>query len=527
MRRSRTLLLKVEKGGGLHLTVSKCFTPCFTAEVVTGAGAGAGDDASGGASTSADNNPVLLTRDDVERGDVIQLRITLNPPEELTQVEQNFKGKVDHRSLHQTEATREPRRVAPSPLLPTPFFVGRCDKHLTDVLTLDCCRPSMAARLADSIVILANETIVEVPVYALGKVRGSKGFDIVDDLSKFKHWPKPQVLESLLLNFVNQYHLPALQLAGHSRTTTASLPGSRQAALRSLSHSRGTVGGGTAGGMLGMTGGGSSFGGTLASLGATGGASAMASASASGLGLGLAATWQQQQQQKSLSNGTQHLAPVDPLTKSEIAFEIEGVFYNTLGAEIGRLGDSVNIFHLNEVEDDDLPPGGEDPREELDLEESQVIADQQLIASQLVSYLDLMQREGGAVNLDDIEQLSMQMHQLMPLGAHSQLSSATTSYQGTRINTPAAAAVAAEAEAPSAMASMPNPLPPVRHKPGSAAERDRASSAAALVRPAPLPARPVSREREPEREDVPPAMATPSKISYQQMQANWDAIEGI
>jgi len=279
---------------------------------------------------------------------------------------------------------------------------------------------------------------------------------------------------------------------------------------------------------------------------ATGGFAGTGGAMASGLG-NFGATWQQPHYQ-SLGNGMALPPPlpaVDPLTKSEIAFEIEGVFYNTLGAEIGRLGDRVNIFHLNEVEDDDLQSGAglqqeaeeeEEEGRELDLEESQVIADQQLIASQLVSYLDLMQREGGDVNLEDIEQLSMQMQQMMPhLGSHSQLSSATTSYQGTRINTPAvasaaaAAPVVAMAAAPvgtgggEGMASMPNLLPPVRSTPGSAA--DRASSAAAaeaLVRPTPLPA-----SRESQGAQPPPAMATPSKLSYQQMQANWDAIEGI
>ena len=82
----------------MNIVVSKCFTPCFKAEVVAGL---EGTEAERGSSNGRDYEgeqeeepeQILLARDDLERGAVIQLRITMSPPDELVEVEENYKGK--------------------------------------------------------------------------------------------------------------------------------------------------------------------------------------------------------------------------------------------------------------------------------------------------------------------------------------------------------------------------------------------------------------------------------------------------
>ena len=81
-------MLKVERGDvPIKLTISQCFTPCFHAEIVTGS-------REANTNTPPEDTQVLLSREDVQRGEVIQLKIALNPPEELVEVEENFKGKT-------------------------------------------------------------------------------------------------------------------------------------------------------------------------------------------------------------------------------------------------------------------------------------------------------------------------------------------------------------------------------------------------------------------------------------------------
>ena len=83
-------MLKVERPGPVSVTASQCLTPCFKAEVVGQEQYDVDDE---GAEGSVDHqNELLIAKDGLQRGTVIQIRITLNPPDELLQVEENFKG---------------------------------------------------------------------------------------------------------------------------------------------------------------------------------------------------------------------------------------------------------------------------------------------------------------------------------------------------------------------------------------------------------------------------------------------------
>ncbi|WZN67023.1 hypothetical protein HKI87_17g85950 [Chloropicon roscoffensis] len=392
--RSRTLLLKVERPGPVGgVLVSQCFTPCFRAEVV-------GQRRDDGAPPVEEDDKVLLQREEVRRGTVLQLRITLDPPDEIMEVEHNFK---------------------------------------------------------DCIAIVAGGLVTEVPIYAIGKVKSKNGFEVMENLHKIRSWPKREVLGNLVASFLQEHRAlpPTPSTSGHQlHFTTSSLPNSRGTALSSRSAGEGlepdafgraslssTVDCGTAGGL------------SMRSLGLT-------------------------HQPGSVQQTRRDLPK---LTSSDIAFEIDGVFYNTLGAEVGRLAETTRIFHLEEVEE--LGENGADHDEggeELDLEESQVIADQQLIASQLVNYLNDGNFDGA-------------FEQNLTLPSHSQNSSAST----TRLNTPRFAAVA--------------PLSPQDRNVEQAGRASNSSSAAG------------ARPPKPSYEESPRS----SRISQREMQANWDSIPGI
>ena len=207
------------------------------------------------------------------------------------------------------------------------------------------------------------------------------------------------------------------------------------------------------------------------------------------------------------SRGTQrpgHLVPLSlpmkDLTRNEIAFEIDGVFYNTMGAEVGRLAETTSIFHLNEIEtfDGEAYLEAEDQDQELDLEESQVIADQQLIASQLVLALEYGEVDGG--------HLEEALADLVP--PPSLATSAFTSYAGSRINTPQVA---------SGSLGLGLGAKSDRHQdfPPPSGRRESVSGAST---------RKEVREMQHVYDDASPRQ---SRLSHREMQANWDAIEGL
>ena len=395
--------------------MSQCFTPCFRAEVV-------GQRRNDGAPPVEEDDKVLLQREEVRRGTVLQLRITLDPPDEIMEVEHNFKGE---------NLELQNRLVSPA-----------SDR-----------KPA----LVDCIAIVAGGLVTEVPIYAIGKVKSKNGFEVLENLHKIRSWPKREVLGNLVATFLQEHRAlpPTPSTSGHQlHFTTSSLPNSRGTALSSRSAGEGlepdafgraslssTVDCGTAGGL------------SMRSLGLTHHPGSV------------------QQTRRDLPK----------LTSSDIAFEIDGVFYNTLGAEVGRLAETTRIFHLEEVEE--LGENGADHDEggeELDLEESQVIADQQLIASQLVNYLNDGNFDGA-------------FEQNLTLPSHSQNSSAST----TRLNTPRFAAVA--------------PLSPQDRNVEQAGRESNSSSAAG------------ARPPKPSYEESPRS----SRISQREMQANWDSIPGI
>ena len=334
----------------------------------------------------------------------------------------------------------------------------------------------------DCLVILANENLVmEVPIYALGKVKDRAGFDIVDNLSKIRHWPKIQVLQNLIHSFVDQHHVIP------STASTSSLPASRQTAMGG-SHSH-------------------TF---QASLGGFHSVDPAAFGNSLGMGsMSALGTFQELDPARA--------KPIPDLTRNDIAFEIDGVFYNTLGAEIGRLGEHLNIFHLNEVEIEGEYNYGDgehqiaEEEQELDMEESQVIADQQLIASQLVSYLNEI-GDGLGEGLADLSLAGM------PSASHA--SSASTSYANSRINTP----------------QVPAPIMPQysqlsskdRMTTSASSSQSQSQRQGAVLRqpqmkvvPPPPPA--LVREMQKPYEESPRS----SRLSRREMEANWDAIEGI
>ncbi|QDZ25400.1 hypothetical protein HOP50_17g79400 [Chloropicon primus] len=403
--RSRTLLLKVERPGPVSVTASQCLTPCFKAEVV---GQEQYDTDDEGAEGSVDHQKELLVaKDGLQRGTVIQIRITLSPPAELLQVEENFK---------------------------------------------------------DCIVIVANGSVVEVPVYALGKIRNKNGFEVIDNLDKVKHWPKKEILQNLVTSFLGSQRI----LPPTPSTAYLSHPASRQTAASSRS-----AGTGLEPDAFGRT-----------SLNSTCGPSSLSMQSLTLNGETSAAMMNHGQ-------GTR----LARLTSSNIAFEIDGIFYNTLGAEVGRLAETTSIIHLNDVEvgEDAAEAEALDENEryvdqELDLEESQVIADQQIIASQLVSYLQEMDQ-----NIEDFDEQALHMP------SNSQASSAYTSYAGTRINTP-------------------RMVPPLPHQKQNSVQYYRSNSSSAAS------------ARQQQVKDLQRQVdGSPknSRISQREMQANWDSIPGI
>ena len=114
--------MKVERGSvPIKLTISQCFTPCFHAEIVTGSKEGADAAPVEDAEAASGGPQVLLSRDDVQRGEVIQLKISLNPPEELLEVEQNFKGKERKKFTRQYTLLRA-NKPPTHTLLPHPYL---------------------------------------------------------------------------------------------------------------------------------------------------------------------------------------------------------------------------------------------------------------------------------------------------------------------------------------------------------------------------------------------------------------------
>lgn len=348
-------------------------------------------------------------------------------------------------------------------------------------------------------VILANENIIEVPIYAIGRqVRNKSGLDVVENLDSLKnYWPKTETLRELVSNFVDCHHHAAVPRSATTTCATASsLPVSRQEAMTSAqmsNHSTGNVS-------------------NLNAFGSSSSLNNLSQMNLNGTGmignssLGMDSISREMDKYPPEVVRKQRQQHHPDLTRNEIAFEIEGVFYNTLGAEIGRLPENTSIFHLNETYTEAelevierVERLGGQGEEELDLEESQVIADQQLIASQFVSYLHEMEDiDGGMNNLDDLG-----LNQSNP----SRASTAATSYAGTRTNTPRGDKVGAISVLKNAPANVNSSRLRIHRKSGR-------NGIPILQRPPPNPYEESASPRN-------------SRLSHREMQANWDAIEGI
>ena len=442
--------------------MSQCFTPSFKAELVGSEGNARVEDDEGderpGIEALAGEKEILLARDDMEKGTVIQIRIVLGPPNELLEVEENFKGE---RKASRRRDSLSPSRVHVADTHPLPSSSERS-------------RTFLSVLSSDAIVILANESVIEVPIYALGKMRNRAGFDIIDNLDEVKVWPKPAVLGNLIGAFLGEYQRVIAPDTPYD-SINQSLPGSRQTSKSNHTFVSSTLN-------STLNGGGSNLNTSLRSL-------------------NLNST------KPTSSRGTQrsgHLVPlslpVKGLTRNEIAFEIDGVFYNTMGAEIGRLAETTSIFHLNEIEtfDGEAYQEAEDQDQELDLEESQGIADQQLIASQLMLALEYGEVEGG--------HLEEALADLVP--PPSLATSASTSYAGSRINTPQMVPGSLGLGPGAKSDRHQDLLPP-------SGRRESVSGASA---------RKEVREMQHVYDDASPRQ---SRLSHREMQAIWDAIEGL
>ena len=126
--------------------MSQCFTPSFKAELVGSEGNARVEDDEGderpGIEALAGEKQILLARDDMEKGTVIQIRIVLGPPNELLEVEENFKGE---RKASRRRDSLSPSRVHVADTRPLPSSSERSRTFLS-ALSSDAQTPSSSWR---------------------------------------------------------------------------------------------------------------------------------------------------------------------------------------------------------------------------------------------------------------------------------------------------------------------------------------------------------------------------------------------